>query len=109
MIQNSVESLRLYVDKLGQRIAHLHLSDNYGKADEHVTPGLRGGMPRKNWDYLLNALSKYDNKVIGSFEMYPSMPEVMIRQASEFLFDELKWPNQPQTQPNYKNAPYRPS
>ena len=104
-----VIDFKQYVDKLAERVSHLHLTDNYGQTDDHEPPGLRGGITRENWDYLLKALSKYDNEITGSLEMNPCMPEVMVRQASEFLFDELKWPNQPQQQPNYKNAPYRPS
>jgi len=97
-----------YVDQLGGRIAHLHLTDNYGHTDDHEPPGLRGGISRRNWDYLLDALSRYDNDIIGSFEMCPCMPDVMIRQASEFLFDEQKWPNRPQKQPDFVSATYNP-
>jgi hypothetical protein len=53
-------------------------------------------------------LSKYDNEVIGSFEMSPSMPAVMLRQATEFLFDELKWPNRPQRHPKDVEIIYNP-
>ena len=98
-----------YVDDLAERVAHLHLTDNYGRIDDHEPPGLRGGIPRKHWEYLLNALRKYDNDVIGSLEMCPCMPAVMIRQASEFLFDELKWPNRPQKQPGYAGVAYNPA
>jgi len=98
-----------YVDDLAERVAHLHLTDNYGRMDDHEPPGLRGGIPRKHWEYLLNALRKYDNDVIGSLEMCPCMPAVMIRQASEFLFDELKWPNRPQKQPGYAGVAYNPA
>ena len=48
-----------------------------------------------HWDFLLDVLSRYDNDVIGSFEMCPCMPAVMIRQASEYMFDILKWPDRP--------------
>ena len=102
-------AFKQYVDELGARVAHLHLTDNYGQADDHVPPGLRGGIARENWDYLLNALGKYDNDVTGSFEMCPSMPAVMLRQASEFLFDILKWPNRPQKQPGYAGVIYNPT
>ncbi len=98
-----------YVDDLAQRVVHLHLTDNYGRIDDHEPPGLRGGIPREDWEYLLSALSKYGNDVIGSLEMCPSMPAVMIRQASEFLFDELKWPNRPQKQPGYASVAYNPA
>lgn len=101
-------TFKQYVDELGERVAHLHLTDNYGQADDHEPPGLRGGIARESWDYLLNALGKYDNDVIGSFEMCPSMPAVMLRQASEFLFDILKWPNRPQKQPGYAGVTYNP-
>ena len=101
-------TFKQYVDDLGERVAHLHLTDNYGQVDNHEPPGLRGGIPRENWDYLLKSLSKYDNDVVGSFEMSPSMPDVMIRRAGEFLFDELKWPNQPQKQPDHASVNYNP-
>ena len=101
-------NFKQYVDELAPRVAHLHLTDNYGKTDDHEPPGLRGGMLRENWEYLLNALSKYDNDVIGSLEMFPCMPDVMLRQASEFLFDELQWPSKPQKQHGYEDVIYRP-
>ena len=106
---DSVFTFKQYVDELGERVTHLHLTDNYGQTDDHEPPGLRGGISHENWDYLLNALSKYDNDVVGSFEMCPCMPAVMIRQASEFLFDELKWPGRPQKQPGYANVIYNPT
>ena len=93
-----------YMDDLGARVAHLHLTDNYGQADDHEPPGLNGGIARDNWDYLLNALSGYDNDVVGSFEMCPCTPRAMIRQAGEFLFDVLKWPNRPPKRPGCGSA-----
>jgi len=102
-------SFKRYVDDLAERVAHLHLTDNYGQMDDHEPPGLRGGISRENWDYLLNALAKYDNDVVGSFEMCPGMPAVMIRQATEFLFDVLKWPGQPKKQPEYADVIYNPA
>lgn len=94
-------SFKEYVDDLAPKVAHLHLTDNYGQIDDHVPPGLHGGMPRENWDYLLNAICKNGNEIIGSLEMCPCMPSVMIRQATEFLFDVLKWPNRPKKQTGY--------
>jgi len=104
-----VFTFKQYVDGLAPRVAHLHLTDNYGQADDHEPPGLRGGISRKDWLYLLNALTQYDNEVVGSLEMCPCMPAVMIRQASEFLFDELKWPNRPQKQPDCASINYNPT
>jgi len=101
-------SFREYVDVLAPRVTHLHLADNYGQADDHEPPGLRGGIPRENWDYLLHALSRHDRDVIGAFEMCPCTPGVMIRQATEFLFGVLKWPNPTAMQPGYANAMYNP-
>jgi sugar phosphate isomerase/epimerase len=104
-----VFSFKQYVDDLADRIAHLHLSDNYGSQDDHEPPGLNGGIARENWDYLLETLSKYDNDVVASLEMCPSMPAVLLRQASEFIFDQLNWPNRPQRQPGYEAAIYNPA
>jgi len=105
---DSKYSFKQYVDDLGARVAHLHLTDNYGQTDDHEPPGLQGGISRQDWDYLLKVLSKYDNDVVGAFEMCPCMPAVMIRQASEFLFDLLKWPNRPQRQHSYGGLTYSP-
>jgi len=102
-------SFKQYVDEFAARVAHLHLTDNYGQIDDHEPPGLRGGIYRNNWEYLLNTLSRYDNDVIGSLEMRPCMPAVMMRQGSEFLFDELKWPNRPRKQAGYTSVTYNPS
>ncbi|MHC4226336.1 MAG: sugar phosphate isomerase/epimerase family protein [Planctomycetota bacterium] len=105
---DSEYSFRQYVDDLAPRVAHLHLPDNYGQMDDHEPPGLQGGMPREDWDYLLKFLSEHDNEVVGSLEMCPCMPAVMIRQATEFMFDALKWPNRPQEQPGYADVSYNP-
>ncbi|MFZ2147571.1 MAG: sugar phosphate isomerase/epimerase [Sedimentisphaerales bacterium] len=101
-------SFRQYVEDLAPKVSHLHLTDNYGQTDDHEPPGLHGGISRENWDYLLKVLGKYDNDIVGSFEMCPCMPDVMIRQASEFVFDVLKWPNRPQKQPSYADVGYNP-
>ena len=102
-------SFKEYVDALAERIAYLHLSDNYGRIDDHEPVGLRGGISPENWDYLLSNLCEYDNDIISSFEMSPSMPSVMIRQASEFLFDGLKWPGRPKCQPACVGSNYNPA
>ena len=91
-------TFRQYVDELAPRVTHLHLTDNYGFDDDHLPPGVHGGIPRENWDYLLEALGRYDNDIVGSLEMCPRTPGVMIRQAGEYIFDILKWPNRPQKQ-----------
>lgn len=97
-----------YVDKLADRTTYLHLTDNFGKFDDHEPPGTRAGMPRENWEYLLEGLSKYDNDVIGSLEMFPPMPGTMIRHGSDFLFGVLDWPNKPQSQPGADETTYTP-
>jgi sugar phosphate isomerase/epimerase len=102
-------SFKQYVDELGERVAHLHLSDNYGHMDDHQPPGMRGGISRRSWDYLLNVLGKYNNDVIGSFEVCPPLPAVMLRQANEFLFGVSKWPNRPQKQPGSAGIAYNPT
>ena len=84
-----------YVDTLAERTTHLHLTENCGHCDDHMPLGCSGGVARREWDYLLKTLNKYDNEVIGSLEMNPCPPVEMIRRSSSFLFDELKWPNKP--------------
>ncbi|MGD8786976.1 MAG: sugar phosphate isomerase/epimerase [Phycisphaerales bacterium] len=101
-------SFKRYVDDLAPRVSHLHLTDNYGQIDDHEPPGLHGGISRENWDYLLRVLGKYDNEIVGSFEMCPCMPDTMIRQACEFMFDVMKWPRRPKKQPSYADMSYNP-
>jgi len=86
-----------YVDELTEKTIQLHLTDNYGKNDDHEPPGVRGGISQEKWNYLLDVLDKYDHEVIGTFEMSPCMPHVMIQHASKFLFDVMKWPGRPET------------
>ena len=105
---DSEHSFKQYVDDLAPKTAVMHLTDNYGQMDDHEPPGLQGGMPREDWDYLLEVLDKYDADVVGSLEMRPCMPAAMIRRASEFLFDSLEWPNRPQKQPGYTDVDYNP-
>jgi len=97
-----------YIDKLAPRTGHVHLADNYGKIDDHEPPGVRGGMERANWDYLLKGLSKHDNDVVGSFEMFPCMPGTMVRQGTKYLFEVMGWPDRPQGEAGSENADYRP-
>ena len=97
-----------YVDKLAERTTYIHLTDNYGKLDDHEPPGVRGGMAREKWDYLLEGLSKFDHDVIGAFEMFPCMPGTMIRQGCNFLFDVVGWPGRPEGKPGYDETAYRP-
>jgi hypothetical protein len=72
---------------------------------------LKGGigpdsrMPQKGC-YLLEGLGRYNNDIIGSFEMCPCSPNAMIRQASEFIFDVLKWPNKPNKSRDYMDLAY---
>jgi len=99
---------REYVDRLAERTTCLHLTDNYGKLDDHEPPGVKGGMDRGNWDYLLEVLQKYDNHIIGALEMFPCLPGTMIRQSSAFLFKEMGWPNPPKPQPGCDENAYRP-
>ncbi len=100
---------RLYVDKLADRVTHLHLCDNYGRVDDHEPAGLKGGISRENWDYLLNTLREYDNDIVGSLEMCPCSPAAMIRQACGLIFDELDWPNRPARQADNLTSIYESS
>jgi len=102
-------SFRDYVHQLAPKIVHLHLTDNYGWIHDHQPPGLKGGINKSDWRYLLEELQKYDNEIIGSLEMCPSMPSVMLRQATEFLFGELNWPGEPQKQLHHDFAGYNPN
>lgn len=105
---NEKHSFKDFVDQLADRTAYLHLTDNYGLIDDHEPPGVRGGIDKENWDYLLSRLEQYDNHVIASLQMVPCMPGTMIRQGSKFLFETMGWPDRPVPQPGYDESSYRP-
>jgi sugar phosphate isomerase/epimerase len=105
---DSEHSFGDYVDALAGRTAHLHLAENYGGFDNHRPLGCQCGIAKEDWDHLLKSLNKYDNDVIGSLEMTPCIPVEMIRRASVFLFDGLKWPNRPKKPAEHRKATLRP-
>ena len=84
-----------YVDTLADRTVHLHLTDCFNHSDDHRPLGCSGRIARRDWEYLLASLSKNRNDIVGSLEMTPCTPVEMIHRSSHFLFDILKWPNQP--------------
>ena len=96
------------VDRLAERTVCLHLTDNYGRLDDHEPPGVRGGINKNKWHYLLSQLQKYDNDIIASLQMVPAMPSTMIHQGSKFIFDVMGWPNRPVPQPGHDEYTYRP-
>jgi sugar phosphate isomerase/epimerase len=109
-------TFRDYIDALAGRTAHLHLAESFNGFDSpsaslgmaslpalslsnvsnyHRPLGCHCGISREDWDYLLKALDKSDNDIIGAFEMTPCTPAEMIHRSSHFLFDVLNWPNPP--------------
>lgn len=105
---NARHTFKDLVDRLAERTTYLHLTDNYGEIDDHEPPGVRGGIKKNNWDYLLNRLQKCDNNIIASLQMVPCMPGTMIRQSSKFLFEVVGWPNRPVAEPGCDESSYRP-
>jgi hypothetical protein len=65
---------------------------------------LKGGIPKENWNYLIDSLEKHNNTIVASFEMYPCTPRVMLRQATDFIFNEMSWPGKPKTNYTPKNT-----
>jgi sugar phosphate isomerase/epimerase len=105
---DSEHSFKEYIDALASRTAHLHLSENFGRYDNHKPLGCQCGIAREDWNYLLESLNKYNNVIIGSLEMTPCLPVEMIRRASSFLFDELKWPDKPKKSAEHSKAALKP-
>lgn len=97
-----------HVDRLAERTGYVHLTDNYGQIHDHEPPGVRGGIEKENWTYLLEKLRQYDHEIIASLQMVPTMPGTMIRQSSKFIFDILGWPNRPSPEPGHDETSYRP-
>ncbi len=101
-------SFREYVHRLAPRIDYLHLNDNFGHMDDHQPPGLEGGIALEDWQYLLNALNNSEHNIIGSLEVAPSMPHILIKRSHDFLFNKMNWPNPPAQKDNMDFPIYRP-
>lgn len=101
-------SFKDYVDKLGDRVDFVHLTDNYGNIDDHQPPGIGSGIKKQDWQYLLDTLAKNGKDITAAFEMYPSMPGLLIKRAQDFMFNEMNWPNQPQKETGHEERHYRP-
>ena len=81
------EILPLSVEKLGDRIFYLHVSDNDGKTNEHLGLG-RGNI---DWEGVFSALKKhgFDGYVGLDIGKIPNLDEEIIR-SKEFLIDLTK-------------------
>jgi len=79
------EPLGSYLDVLGERIIHIHASDNHGRTDDHLVPGT-GSV---SWGPLLDFLGsgKYGRSIV--FELNSSDPEGTALEARAFFLERM--------------------
>lgn len=83
--------IREYLNRLGSRIAHLHLQDVYmvpgtrrAKSDSHRTPG-QCDIPLPDWQAVLSVLKQKNYNGFAVLEIRPFTPDEIASQAREFL------------------------
>lgn len=90
---DSDHSFGKIVDKLKDRIVHLHLHDNRGEKDEHQPPGIRGGLPIEDWQYLTDTLAKINYKGIACIETMPFDWKYVYETSLDYLCNTCGWPH----------------
>ena len=86
------KSLAEYLDKLGQRLAHLHIQDVLPEAEkvfpdagqDHYTPGT-GTIPESDWRLLFNTLESLSFDGLAMLEILPRKPFLQGNLALQFL------------------------
>jgi len=85
---NKPQSMKAYVDVMKDKLCHLHLHDYIeDKERDHFMPG-RGLIRKKDWLYLLRALSELDFEGAAVLEIRPS-PPLRIAMETEKFFNYL--------------------
>jgi protein FrlC len=84
------ESLVEHVNKLGDKLTHVHIDDNLGNTDSHLAPG-DGNI---DFNPLLEALEKTKYSGYLSLELdilgpnaLPPQPEKLVKKSKEFLIN----------------------
>jgi len=79
------DPLGSYLDVLGERIIHIHASDNHGLADDHLVPGT-GSV---SWGPLLDFLGsgKYGRSIV--FELNSTDPEGAALRGRDFFLERI--------------------
>ncbi len=72
-IENRMKGVRDYIEAFGDRLAHVHLHDNHGKQDEHLSLGMGKIDLRKVVSFLKEA--NYDKTV--TFEVFTSRADAV--------------------------------
>ncbi len=81
------DPLGSYLDALGERIIHIHASDNHGLADDHLVPGTGSVSWRPLLDFL--GTGKYGGSVV--FELNSADPEGAALRGRDFFLERMPW------------------
>jgi len=73
-----------FLDTFGNKIGHVHLSDNYGRTDDHLVPG-DGYIAMNDWRNLLRTLQRADFSGAMVFELNTTEPGKMAKRGREFI------------------------
>jgi sugar phosphate isomerase/epimerase len=80
----SDEGVEHYLDTFGDKIGHVHLSDNYGQTDDHLVPG-DAYIAMDNWRNLLETLQGANFSGTMVFELNTTEPRKSAKRAREFI------------------------
>lgn len=72
--------LRLFAERFGNRVAHVHISDNSGYADEHLPPG----MGSIDFQWLVQSLKSTGFDATVTFEVFTGNPADLENSRTKF-------------------------
>ena len=80
----SDEGVQHFLDTFGNKIGHVHLSDNYGQTDDHLVPG-DGYIAMNDWRNLLKTLQGANFSGTMVFELNTTEPRRNAKRGREFI------------------------
>jgi sugar phosphate isomerase/epimerase len=86
--ENSIDYFKAYIDVIGEKLRHIHLSDNFGDEDAHLVPG-EGSFPFPHAFAVLDSVG-YEGYLSMEVMMFgknplPPNPEELIVQARDYV------------------------
>jgi len=72
------------IKQFGRKVVHIHVSDNGGEEDEHLTPG-DGDIPEQIWERAFRALADMDNSGQIVMEIRSTEPKSEAQRGARFV------------------------
>ncbi|MCD6219133.1 sugar phosphate isomerase/epimerase [Candidatus Calescamantes bacterium] len=86
--ENCSDPIGVFIQEFGNRIAHFHIHDNFGKNDDHLPPG-RGSI---NWSMVIKHFKNLNRKIRATLEIRGNISDARAAslQARNFLNNCIK-------------------